>query len=50
MGFWIDLVQTTVVAVFIVAVACGGVLCGKNLRMRKNAKIAQETVTAQDAE
>ena len=45
MNFWMDVIQTVVKAVFIAAVAYGGVLCGKNLRVRKNAKKALETAT-----
>ncbi len=53
MGFWIELIQTAMVAAFIAAVAYGGIICGKNLRVRKNAKIAQEakeSVVADHAE
>ncbi|MFI3170934.1 MAG: hypothetical protein R3Y58_00980 [Eubacteriales bacterium] len=42
MEFWTEVLTTIITAVFIAAVAYGGVLCGKNLRVRKNAKIAQE--------
>lgn len=50
MGFLVNLIETVVVAAFIIAVAYGGVICGKNLKMRKNAKLAQETVAAEHAE
>lgn len=50
MGFLVSLVETVMVAAFIAAVAYGGIICGKNLRVRKNAKIAQEAEAVESAE
>ncbi len=44
MAFLISLVQTVVIAAFIAAVAYGGIILGKNLKVRKNAKLAQEAL------
>lgn len=49
MEFLVSLIETAIVAAFIAAVAYGGIICGKNLRTRKNAKVAQETAV-EDAE
>lgn len=43
MEFVLSFVETVIVAAFISAVAYGGIILGKNLRMRKNAKVAQES-------
>lgn len=53
MEFLICLIQTVIVAAFIAAVAYGGIICGKKLRVRKNAKIAlesAETTTVEEVE
>lgn len=50
MAILMNLIQTVIVAAFIAAVAYGGIICGRKLRLRKNAKLAQETIAADDAE
>ena len=42
MSFWVEVFTTIITAVFIGAVAYGGIICGKNLRARKNAKVTQD--------
>ncbi len=49
MEFWISVIETIIKAIFIIAVACGGVFCGKNLKARKNAKSAQEKANVNNA-
>ena len=50
MEFWINVIQTLVKAIFLAAVALGGIYCGKNLRMQKNAKLAQSMLKEENAE
>ncbi len=50
MEFFASVIETIIQATIIGAVAVGGVLIGKNLRARKNAKIAMETQKEKNAE
>lgn len=43
MDFVVTLISTAVKMVFIAAVSFGGIMMGKHLRVRKNAKEAAET-------
>ncbi len=42
MEFWVNLIETIIKALLIAAVAYGGIIAGKNLRARKNAKLASD--------
>lgn len=41
MEFWIAVIQTIAKMIIIAAVAFGGIMFGKKLRMKKNAKEAE---------
>ncbi len=50
MEFLASVIETIIQAALIGAVAVGGVFIGKNLRAKKNAKIAMETQKEKNAE
>lgn len=50
MEFLANVIETVIQAVFIIAVAYGGIICGKNLRARKNAKATQDEANVDNAQ